>query len=64
VLLTAYIAYAKHYSFDPSPTDQLKRYITAVPRATEKAFLPMALLFIRKTPKEAPVLSSKHRKKV
>lgn len=33
-------------------------------RPAEKAFLPMALLFIRKTPKEAPVLSSKHRKKV
>lgn len=30
----------------------------------EKTPLPMALLFIKKTPREAPVLSSKHKKKV
>jgi len=53
-----------HLSFDANPTDHFKRYLTAMLRATEKAFLPMALLFIGKTPKDAPVLSSKHRKKV
>lgn len=54
-----------HYpSFDLNPTDGFKRYLAAINGATEKAFLPMALLFIRNTPKEAPLLSSKHMKKV
>lgn len=54
-----------HYpSFDLNPTDHFKKYLAAITGATEKVFLPMALLFIRKTPKEAPLLSSKHMKKV